>query len=252
MALNRYRGNFAPMQGEVIVATTQRNFHRKQHVDNVTLAVKDISHPSDQTEKCKNFEASGKLFLTNRGLAWIGKPEKKLTSFSCSFGSISRFELKQPVLGANYIRGQTKGEPGEFGFKGTIDWRLTFMDGGAVDWGKALIATQKNPPSASATVIQPVGIYMGGSTVGVQQADGSFYFPPGSLPQMPSVPPSYDQQNYVGGDRPPQYGAPSSSTSLPPAGVYGQMPQYPQQPQYGQQQQYPGSGGSKANEAGFR
>lgn len=253
MALNKYRGNFAPSQGEIIVGITSRSFSRKQAVDNVVLEIKDISHPSDQTEKCKNFEAKGKLFLTNRGMAWIGKADKKVTSFSSGFGSISRFELKQPVLGANYIRGQTKGEPGEFGFKGTIDWRLTFMDGGAVDWGKMLIATQKNPPTM-ATFNQPIGgVFFGQQPVtGVQQPDGSFYFPPAGMNMASqNVPPGYDMQNYSGGDRPPQYNAPSASTSngfghiaVPPA----------QQASSGTtaQPSYPGSGGSKAHEAGFR
>jgi len=255
MALNKYGGNFVASHGEIIVSV----YGRKREIKDVVLKITDISHPSEQTERLKKFEAKGHLLLTNRGFAWIGKPGAALSDFSCSFGSVSKFELKQPVLGANYIKGTTKGEPGQYGFKGEVDWRLTFNNGGAVDWGKTLIATQKNPPTVSMMhqqQQQPIqlgaGYQMGYNQTGYRQPDGTFYFPPAGSAAGPSTstaaPPSYGHQNYGGGQAPPQYN--DFSYSAPPPG----MPPADNYPptQQGSGNTFPGAGGSKAGEAGYR
>lgn len=250
MSINKYAtSGFIPGQGECIIQIISQTW-RKNYISNVAIEFTDVSHPSDQTEALKKSEAKGHLYLTNKQLVWVNKLNNKLKSFSCSFSSIKDFKLKQPMFGANLIKGSTVGEPGDFGFKGTVDWKLTFNDGGAVDYGKCLIQTQKNPPNPHAfqhgngvfygvngNVVQ---VNNGGSwnnTPMTQMANGQFYLPPaGSMAQNnpqrdPNAPPTYDiSSNDPGVVPPPQY-IPSSSSN--------------------QQQNYPGQGGDKSREAGF-
>merc|ERR1711879_651301 len=239
-------------QGEMVIQIISQSW-RKNYLTGVSIEFTDVSHPSSQTECLKKAATKGHLYLTNKQLVWIHKQGTtgKLLSFSCSFGSIKDFKLKQPMLGANFIKGSTVGEPGEHGFKGSVDWKLTFFDGGAVDYGRTLIQTQKNPPQPS-MISQGQFIANGrsGEVIGqtfnqpmLQQADGTFVLPAAGMePQfMPmssnqnQAPPSYNTSyQHPGVDTPPQY---STSTQVPQ-----RQPPAPQ---------YAGQGGEKAREAGF-
>merc|ERR1711879_887448 len=230
-------------QGEMVIQIISQSW-RKNYLTGVSIEFTDVSHPSSQTECLKKAATKGHLYLTNKQLVWIHKQGTtgKLLSFSCSFGSIKDFKLKQPMLGANFIKGSTVGEPGEHGFKGSVDWKLTFNDGGAVDYGRTLIQTQKNPPQP-AMVNQGQFIAHGrtGEVFGqtfnqpMQMQGNVFVLPAAGATSQNQAPPSYNTSyQHPGVDMPPQYST-SSQQSQPTSNA----------------PQYPGQGGDKAREAGF-
>ena len=156
------------------------------------------------------------------------------------------------MFGANLIKLSCVGEPGECGFKGQVDFKLTFNDGGAVDFGRCLIETQKNPPRPNQSQPrfdhlfgnQPTNLFGNQPTFNqpmAQMSNGQFHLPAG-VPMAgagqndwqapPSAPPTYDNSgNDPGGVAPPQYFESSSNNS--------------------QQQNYPGQNSDKSREAGF-
>ena len=241
MSINKY-SNFTPGHEECIVQVASKSsFCSKNYISGVALECTDVTHPSEQTEALKKSESKGHLYLTNKQLVWINKQNNKLKSFSCSFSSIKDFKLKQPMFGANLIKLSCVGEPGECGFKGQVDLKLTFNDGGAVDFGRCLIQTQKNPPRPNQfqsglnqpTFNQPM----------IQMPNGQFHLPAG-VPmagtgqnnwQAPSsAPPTYDNSgNDPGVVAPPQYFESSSNNTC------------------SQQQNFPGQNSDKSREAGF-
>lgn len=207
MALDRYGGHFQPGQDEWVLYSKK----------DIELAFLDHTHPN---EKLKSSCIPGKVYLTNKRFAFEntgGKIEKcKIKDFSSCFGSISKLDIKQPIFGANAVTGTSSGEPGPDGFAGSVDWKMSFKSGGAIDFGKLLVKTAKNPP-----VIRPGQGSFGSSgqgsssminQPGYQTADGTFHFPPaGSMPAN-SAPPGYLQNtNTFVGDAPPLYDAPANS-----------------------------------------
>jgi len=262
MSINRYQSTgFQTGQGEMVIQIVSQSW-RKQYLTGVAIEFTDVSHPSHQTECLKKAATKGHLYLTNKQLVWVNKQNDKLHSFSCSFSSIKDFKLKQPMLGANFIKGKTIGEPGEHGFKGSVDWKLTFNDGGAVDYGRTLIQTQKNPPQPAMmnngqflahgrtgevigqTFNQPMQLQSNGTYVlpaaGTNGMAGAYanqqmygqFMPMNSAQNQ--APPSYNTSyQHPGVDTPPQYSTSNAQQQPPPP------------------QQYPGQGGDKAREAGF-
>ena len=86
-----------------------------------------IHNSSHSNEIFKAIKHQGTLQLTSRRMIWQNSDKHhKLRDFSVTFGSIQKFQLQQPLFGANYIQGEATGEPGIFGFQGKISWYLTF------------------------------------------------------------------------------------------------------------------------------
>ena len=225
MSVNRYNGSFQCGQGEF-------QLYQKKDID---LAISDISHPNP-IFKFKSM--SGKLYLTNKRFIFESSEKSgkyELKDFSACFGSISKLDVKQPIFGANAVVGMATGEPGDNGFMGTVDFKFSFNAGGAIDFAKLLMKTAKNPPQQAPTVTvgmnmfgQPVQMQMpvqpGYNQPGIQQPDGTYFFPaagtmPGPAnPVNPNAPPSYlDNANTVG-DAPPLYEGQKSSSNgnVPP------------------------------------
>merc|ERR1712183_1150592 len=157
------------------------------------------------------------------------------------------------MLGANFIKGSTVGEPGEHGFKGSVEWKLTFFDGGAVDYGRTLIQTQKSPPQPS-LISQGQFIANGrsGEVIGqtfnqpmLMQPDGTFVLPAAGMGYAngSQFVPVNSNQNQA----PPSYNTSYQHPSVDPPPQYSTSAQVPQrQPPA---PQYPGQGGDKAREA---
>lgn len=47
-------------------------------------------------------------------------------------------QLEQPVFGANYIRGTVAAQPNG-NWQGTNEFKLTFKNGGAIEFGQAML-----------------------------------------------------------------------------------------------------------------
>lgn len=60
-----------------------------------------------------------------------------LKSMAMPFVCIGNVDLEQPIFGANYLQGTLSAQPGG-NFEGDIVWKLSFMKGGCIDFGKAL------------------------------------------------------------------------------------------------------------------
>jgi hypothetical protein len=54
------------------------------------------------------------------------------------FFCMRELEIEQPVFGANYIKGEVKSEP-QGRWEGTAKFKLWFNNGGAIDFGQALL-----------------------------------------------------------------------------------------------------------------
>uniref|UniRef100_A0A2P2HWP3 WW domain-binding protein 2 n=1 Tax=Hirondellea gigas TaxID=1518452 RepID=A0A2P2HWP3_9CRUS len=83
---------------------------------------------------------TGRLYLTSHRIIFTNSSDKDpLHSFAAPFFALSKVELEQPVFGANYIKGNVKGQPqGGFDNK-VVEFRLTFKHGGAIEFGQAML-----------------------------------------------------------------------------------------------------------------
>ncbi|KAG8177649.1 hypothetical protein JTE90_000335 [Oedothorax gibbosus] len=85
----------------------------------------------------------GRIYLTTHRLIFLNKTEKDpLQSMSFPFFSLSGVELEQPVFGANYIKGNVNAQPGGF-WTGKAVFKLKFFNGGAIDFGQAMVRAAK-------------------------------------------------------------------------------------------------------------
>jgi len=104
------------------------------YCNDVTMGVgKDLGHDLAGNKK-------GRVYLTShRFIFTASDPSDPLKSFAAPFFSLSKVELEQPIFGANYIKGEVKGQPqGGFANK-AVDFKLTFKKGGAIEFGQAML-----------------------------------------------------------------------------------------------------------------
>ena len=84
-------------------------------------------------------EKKGRLYLTaNRMIFNTKKQDDPMKSFSFPFISLKNVELKQPIFGANYIKGKVRAQPGG-NFTGEAKFKLHCPSGGAIDLGQAIL-----------------------------------------------------------------------------------------------------------------
>ncbi|XP_077482338.1 WW domain-binding protein 2 [Stigmatopora argus] len=143
----------------------------------------------------------GSVYLTPYRVIFVAKSGDGLRSFMFPFYLMKGCEIKQPVLGANYIKGTINAEPGG-GWEGSTGFKLIFAAGGAIEFGQHMlhVATQVSRG-------QPVS--PGSSGCPFLANGGAYAFPPppsnGAYPAMP--PPGYAYPNPPppGGFYPPSF-----------------------------------------------
>ncbi|KAB1274304.1 WW domain-binding protein 2 [Camelus dromedarius] len=80
----------------------------------------------------------GTVYLTSYRVIFLSKEKDAMQSFMMPFYLMKDCEIKQPVFGANYIKGTVKAEAGG-GWEGSASYKLTFMAGGAIEFGQRML-----------------------------------------------------------------------------------------------------------------
>ncbi|GJQ83649.1 hypothetical protein Trydic_g14359 [Trypoxylus dichotomus] len=81
----------------------------------------------------------GRIYLTTHRIVFnAAHSSEKMQSFSFPFVTLSNMQLEQPVFGANYIRGTVVAQPNG-NWQGTNEFKLTFKNGGAIEFGQAML-----------------------------------------------------------------------------------------------------------------
>uniref|UniRef100_A0A3P8WX49 WW domain binding protein 2 n=1 Tax=Cynoglossus semilaevis TaxID=244447 RepID=A0A3P8WX49_CYNSE len=150
--------------------------------DNVELLFCDAEHLPEAFRKGKK----GGIYLTPYRVIFLSKGRDALQSFMMPFYMMKGCEIKQPVLGANYIKGTVSAEPG--GWEGSATFKLVFAAGGAIEFGQYMLQV------AAQSRGQPVTAGFGGCPY---MANGAYSYPPppanGMYPAAP--PPGYSYPN---------------------------------------------------------
>ena len=162
--------------------------------------------PKDRVSCFKSFpQGSGyksfKSFLQGSGYK----------SFSMDFQHIRNTEVKQPIFGANYLKGYVIAEP-DGGWEGNANFNVNFPKGGAIDFAEIFQKTVKTSlrnRQAGVTPVPPM------------QPNG--FIPQPGYPMPPPGQPGY----------PPQPGyAPGYAPGYPPPGAPGGYYPPPQESLY--------------------
>lgn len=174
--------------------------------DNVELGFTDADSLPEAFKKSKK----GSVYLTPYRVIFLAKGRDALQSFMMPFYLMKGCEIKQPVLGANYIKGTVSSEPGG-GWEGNATFKMVFTAGGAIEFGQYMLQV-----AAQASRGQPVTPSFGGCPF---MANGAYACPP---------PPANGM--YAATGAPPGYGYPQGGYyPSPPAfdASVGYMPPPP-------------------------
>uniref|UniRef100_A0A8C6N3H5 GRAM domain-containing protein n=1 Tax=Mus spicilegus TaxID=10103 RepID=A0A8C6N3H5_MUSSI len=225
MALNKNHSE----GGGVIVNNTESILMSYDHVELTFNDMKNVPEAFKGTKK-------GTIYLTPYRVIFLSKGKDAMQSFMMPFYLMKDCEIKQPVFGANFIKGIVKAEAGG-GWEGSASYKLTFTAGGAIEFGQRMlqVASQASrgevPNGAYGYPYMPSGAYVFPPPV----ANGMYPCPPGypyppPPPEFYPGPPMMDgAMGYVQPPPPPYPGPmepPVSGPSAPatPAGEASQLP----------------------------
>uniref|UniRef100_A0A669PV60 WW domain binding protein 2 n=1 Tax=Phasianus colchicus TaxID=9054 RepID=A0A669PV60_PHACC len=172
MALNRNHSE----GGGVIVNNSESVLMTYDHVEMTFSDIEPMPEAFKGTKK-------GSVFLTPYRVIFVSKGKDALQSFGMAFYLLKDCEIKQPVFGANYIKGTVKAEAGG-GWEGSATFKMTFTAGGAIEFGQRMlqVASQEFYPAPP----------MGGADMGYMHLPPPPYpgpmEPPSGGPDLPSTP----------------------------------------------------------------
>ncbi|XP_032648786.1 WW domain-binding protein 2 isoform X1 [Chelonoidis abingdonii] len=181
MALNRNHSE----GGGVIVNNSESILMTYDHVE---IAFSDMENMPDAFRGTKK----GSVFLTPFRVIFVSKGKDPMQSFMMPFYLIKDCEIKQPVFGANYIKGTVKAETGG-GWEGSVTFKMTFSAGGAIEFGQRMlqVASQASrgeaPSGAYGYSYMPNGAY----AFAPPAANGVYGPPPPGYPYPPPPPEFY-------------------------------------------------------------
>nr|XP_045361746.1 LOW QUALITY PROTEIN: WW domain-binding protein 2-like [Camelus bactrianus] len=211
MALNKNHSE----GGGVIVSNTESILMSYDHVE---LTSNDMRNVPEAFKGAKK----GTVYLTSYRVIFLSKEKDAMQSFMMPFYLMKDCEIKQPVFGANYIKGTVKAEAGG-GWEGSASYKLTFMAGGAIEFGQRMlqVASQacrgEAPSGAYGYSYMPSGAYVFPSPV----TSGMYPCPPGYAYPLPPPefypgPPMMDgAMGYVQPPPPPYPGPMEPAVSSP-------------------------------------
>ncbi|XP_040386374.1 WW domain-binding protein 2 isoform X1 [Cygnus olor] len=181
MALNRNHSE----GGGVIINNSESVLMTYDHVE---ITFSDIEPMPDAFKGTKK----GSVFLTPYRVIFVSKGKDAMQSFGMAFYLLKDCEIKQPVFGANYIKGTVKAEAGG-GWEGSATFKMTFSAGGAIEFGQRMLQVASQASRGEV----PNGAY-GYSYM----PNGSYAFAPpaanGGYP-YPAPPPEFYPPPAVGG-----------------------------------------------------
>jgi len=189
---------------------------------------------------------TGRLYLTTHRMIFTSKDMRgSLKSFSAPFYSMHDLGLEQPIFGANFIKGKVK----DANTNNSVDFKLKFYSGGAIEYGQALQnaarltrnmaaqnAYQPPPPytaSASQYYQAPPTVYQPAYNVGFvlptdvfnQAPPAGFIYTSEAPPPYPGLGPQQPQNGAPGAGGGPGY--PPTSNPYPGAQAYPPTSNYP-------------------------
>ncbi|XP_019614122.1 PREDICTED: WW domain-binding protein 2-like isoform X1 [Branchiostoma belcheri] len=195
-------------------------FHGERIVmdyDGVELVFED-PEPGPLSDHLKGTK-KGKVFLTNYRVIFHTKGRDLMQSFHMPFHLMKGVEIKQPMFGANAIKGKVSAEPGG-GWEGKVVFKFTFNHGGAIEFGQGLLKLgseasrngNRAPPMPMGNVYMPPpnGAYAPGPP------PPGVFDPAYAPPAYPTAPP---MANGAYGAPPPPYPGPGLYASAPPPGM---------------------------------
>ncbi|XP_071968004.1 WW domain-binding protein 2 isoform X2 [Engystomops pustulosus] len=173
MALNRNHTE----GGGVIVNNSESVLLSYEHVE---LVFSDMENTPDVFRGTKK----GRIMLTPYRVIFSSKGRDALQSFMLPLYLMKDCEIKQPVFGANFIKGTIRAEPGG-GWEGSATFKLIFPAGGAIEFGQHMLqmasqASRGGPP-ADAFPYMPNGGY----AYPPPAANGIYPPPPAGYPFPP-------------------------------------------------------------------
>ncbi|XP_043761429.1 WW domain-binding protein 2 isoform X2 [Cervus elaphus] len=127
MALNKNHSE----GGGVIVNNTESILMSYDHVELTFSDMRNVPEAFKGTKK-------GTVYLTPYRVIFLSKAKDAMKSFMMPFYLMKDCEIKQPVFGANYIKGMVKAEAGG-GWEGSASYKLTFTSGGAIEFGQRML-----------------------------------------------------------------------------------------------------------------
>ncbi|XP_069785435.1 WW domain-binding protein 2-like isoform X2 [Narcine bancroftii] len=182
--------------------------------DHVELSFSDVS---------TNLEAfrgsrKGGVHLMPYQLIFVAKDSREaLKSFTMPFYLMRSCEIKQPVLGANYIKGTIKAEPNG-GWEGSATFKLTFTNGGAIEFGQLMFRTAQQASRGAVPSDFYCYPFVPNSAMGVPMEVPVYsptpsavfaYPPPPPVGFYPGPPAAEGTMNYM---PPPPYPGPAGDT----------------------------------------
>nr|XP_009917458.1 PREDICTED: WW domain-binding protein 2 isoform X1 [Haliaeetus albicilla] len=190
--------------------------------DHVEITFSDIEPMPDAFKGTKK----GSVFLTPYRVIFVSKGKDAMQSFVMPFYLLKDCEIKQPVFGANYIKGTVKAEAGG-GWEGSATFKMTFSAGGAIEFGQRMlqVASQVSrgeiPNGAYGYSYMPNGSY----AFAPAAANGGYPYPPPPPEFYPGPPVVDGDMGYMQLPPPPYPGPmepPVSGPDLPttPAGLH--------------------------------
>ncbi|XP_034264515.1 WW domain-binding protein 2 [Pantherophis guttatus] len=205
MALNRNHSE----GGGVIINNSESILMNYEHIE---MTFHDMEHMPEAFKGTKK----GSVFMTPYRVIFVSKGKDAMQSFMMPFYLMKECEIKQPVFGANYIKGVVKAEAGG-GWEGSATFKMTFSAGGAIEFGQRMLQVASQASRGEV----PNGAYgysympNGGYTFPPLATNGMYPPPPPSGYPYPPPPPEL----YPG---PPMDGA-MGYMQLPPPPYPGPM-----------------------------
>ncbi|KAM9296313.1 WW domain-binding protein 2-like [Gastrophryne carolinensis] len=175
--------------------------------DHVELTFHDMASTPDTFQGTKK----GTVLLTPYRVIFVSKGRDPMQSFMMPFYLMKDCEIKQPVLGANYIKGTVRAEPGG-GWEGSATFKLSFPAGGAIEFGQHMlrVASQGFHPGAS-----------------MHHSPMAYTHPPPPYPGPIEQPSAYDFSAFAGDPRSAAAGGYYSQPSSFPMDFPPPPPYYP-------------------------
>uniref|UniRef100_A0A6P8J3F2 WW domain-binding protein 2-like isoform X2 n=1 Tax=Actinia tenebrosa TaxID=6105 RepID=A0A6P8J3F2_ACTTE len=185
----------------------------------------------------------GNIFISTNRVIFAPSVNHGVGSFSMNFQSIRGVQVKQPMFGANYLKGDVISEP-EGGWAGRATFNITFNSGGAIEFAEHFrqavskanrpgsqpmapagqndqvfqVFNNYPPPAPQAGYYNgpPYPGYYGNPQPGPPQPGPPYYGPPPPGGYYAAPPPQYAPP-----ENPPPYPGQAATPSAPPADFPG-------------------------------